>query len=90
MRSGPKDSWKGEIFIWKNEELPRTAQGSVAAYSDIFRHEPGAAETAEGGEEMDISQNSKDECQAERTEIGMAMVLTSIKMGMWASSELLR
>lgn len=67
------------MFIWKNEELQRAAQRSVAADSDIFRDELGAAEAAGGGgEEMDTSQNSEDESQAERTETGMAMVLTSI------------
>lgn len=42
---------------------------------------------------MDTSQNSEDECQAERTEIGMGMVLTRINRERWGcgtSSELLR
>lgn len=64
------------MFIWRNEELQRAAQGNVAANSDNFRDELGVAETAgEGGEEMDMSQNSEDECQAKRTE----MVLTSLE-----------
>lgn len=77
MRSEPKDSQKGEMFIWKNEELQRAAQRSVTADSDLFRDELGVAETA--GEEMDMSQNSEDECQADRTEVGMAMVIASIE-----------
>jgi len=42
---------------------------NVAAGSDIFRDETGVPETAEAErEKMGTSQNSEDDCQAERTE----------------------
>lgn len=70
MRSEAKESWNGEMFIWRNE-LQRAAQGNVAGGSDIFRDEMDVPETAgEGREEMDTSQNSEDECQVERREAG--------------------
>lgn len=59
------------MFIRKNEELQRAAQGNLAAGSDIFRAEMGVPKTAgERREEMDSSQNSGDQCQATRTESG--------------------
>lgn len=44
MRSEPKDLWKGEMFICKNESQG-AAQENVAANYDIFRGELGCRDS---------------------------------------------